>query len=46
MQNVPQSLAGDLQRIALFFAIIPGGPSFIVQVYRNFSDIYKRLHKG
>ena len=24
----------------------PGGPSFIVQVYRNFSDIYKRLHKG
>ena len=24
----------------------PGGPSFIVQVYLNFSDIYKRLHKG
>ena len=33
MQNAPQSLAEALQRIALFFSIIPGG--YALQLFQK-----------
>ena len=33
MQNTPQSLAGALQHIALFFTIIPGG--YTLQLFQK-----------
>jgi len=33
IQNAPQSLAGALQRIVLFFAIIPGG--YALQLFQK-----------